>query len=181
MLERRRDLLEPVVTELNPKAFENTWQILLNELGEIYSEMFEMKADEATKVSKTKKAGITESLVSETNSYGLKCVENLSAVIEFYERSMVNQPENKDEFIDAIVNKQLIIGRVYYRLLDKDPKKIVEYLGRSWKIYESLKVMLDKEKNQNGVILGPKLIEKYNLCKEMCDLLPHKIKALSKS
>jgi len=181
MLERRRDLLEPIVTELNPKAFENTWQILLNELGEIYNEMFEMKADEAAKISKTKKAGITESLVSETNSYGLKCVEHLSQVIEFYERSMVNQPESKEEFLDAIVNKKLIIGRIFYRFLDKDPKQIVEYLSKSWKIYESTKALLDKEKNQNGVILGPKLIEKYNLCKEMCDLLPHKIKALARS
>ena len=46
MTERRRDTLEPLLHELNPKAYEATCQEIGAELSDIYATLFELKYDE---------------------------------------------------------------------------------------------------------------------------------------
>lgn len=43
MLEKRREMLEPLLTELNPKAFPATWQKILVECSEIYNDLFQIR------------------------------------------------------------------------------------------------------------------------------------------
>lgn len=40
MLEKRRDLLIPLYKELNPKAYQNTWEKVLVELAEIANDLY---------------------------------------------------------------------------------------------------------------------------------------------
>lgn len=43
MLEKRREMLEPLLKELNPKAYPATWQKILVEVSEIFNDLFNMK------------------------------------------------------------------------------------------------------------------------------------------
>ena len=43
MLEKRRELLEPLIKELNPKAYPATWQKILVEVSEIVNDLFGLR------------------------------------------------------------------------------------------------------------------------------------------
>jgi hypothetical protein len=43
MLEKRRELLEPLLTELNPKAYPASWQRILVEVSEIVNDLFNVR------------------------------------------------------------------------------------------------------------------------------------------
>jgi hypothetical protein len=45
MTERRKELLEPILNELNPKAYEATVQEIGAELSDIYQTLFDIKYD----------------------------------------------------------------------------------------------------------------------------------------
>ena len=53
MNERRKEMLENILKELNPKAFEATCQELIAELSDIYQTLFDIKY-EIIRLSKTK-------------------------------------------------------------------------------------------------------------------------------
>ena len=46
MHERRRDLLEPILKELNKKVYAEIWEKILVECAEIYNSMFENRYEE---------------------------------------------------------------------------------------------------------------------------------------
>lgn len=46
IIDRRRDLLEPIIQEINPKAFEVQVIEIEVELSDIYSAMFDLKLEE---------------------------------------------------------------------------------------------------------------------------------------
>lgn len=43
MLEKRREMLEPLLKELNPKAYPATWQKILVEVSEITNDLFSLR------------------------------------------------------------------------------------------------------------------------------------------
>jgi KIF-binding protein len=43
MLEKRREMLEPLMKELNPKAYPATWQKILVEVSEIINDLFSLR------------------------------------------------------------------------------------------------------------------------------------------
>lgn len=43
MLEKRREMLEPLIKELNPKAYPATWQKILVEVSEIVNDLFGLR------------------------------------------------------------------------------------------------------------------------------------------
>ena len=43
MLDKRREMLEPLLKELNPKAYPATWQRILVETAEIINDLFNLR------------------------------------------------------------------------------------------------------------------------------------------
>lgn len=70
MQERRRELLEPITKEINPKAFEVQYIELGVELGDIYSAMFDVQYENFNRIGKAPK----KSEASLMNSHGLKSI-----------------------------------------------------------------------------------------------------------
>lgn len=78
MTDRRRELLEPLLKELNPKAYEATCQEIGAELSDIYQTLFEIKYDEIKDNSKTPKKNELDAM----NSIGFKSIEYSRLIIE---------------------------------------------------------------------------------------------------
>ena len=111
MNERRKDLLEPLMTELNPKAFEATLMEVSAELGDIYQTLFDLKYD-TLKDSKKKPS---KNELNALNDLGFKCLKFSEKTIE-----EIVKREDKFDYIQSFLNLSLAVGRVYYKLYTPD-------------------------------------------------------------
>ena len=77
MQDRRREILEPLIKELNPKAYEATIQELGVELSDIYQTMFDIKYDTIqAATTKPKKADIEQ-----MNTLGQKSIDYSKSIL----------------------------------------------------------------------------------------------------
>lgn len=82
MQERRKELLEPITKEINPKAFEVQYIELGVELADIYSAMFDVQYEHFNRIGKGRelrdhflKEAPKKSEATLMNSHGLKSIE----------------------------------------------------------------------------------------------------------
>lgn len=79
-MERRLDLLTPIMNSINPKAYQNTYERLLVEVAEINNELWEFIAgfngNDDTSAGKSKK------LTEKMNKACLNTINNYEKIIE---------------------------------------------------------------------------------------------------
>ncbi|CDW81364.1 kif1-binding protein homolog [Stylonychia lemnae] len=174
MQDRRRELLEAIIKDINPKAYEVQVIELEAELSDIFSSMFDIKYDEIKQSPKAPKKADFDEL----NQIGQRSIYYSHDVVE-----IIMKKEEKFDYLQAVVNIQLSVARIYSKLYDKSKQKQVQYLESSFREYEKLKkftIEFMKEKN----ITSPKDLpqgvqESYQIMLEMYELLPVKISKIN--
>ncbi len=78
MHDRRREVLEPIISEINPKAYEVQTVELIVELSDIFSSMFDLRYDEIKQKPKAPK----KSEFDEMNSLGFKSINYSDHVLK---------------------------------------------------------------------------------------------------
>ena len=105
------ELLEPIIVEINPKAYEVIMIEIGVELSDIYLAMFDViHSDYINRGVQPKKAE-----ASFMNSYGLKSIENSTKVKE-----IILKKEEKYDYAQAMLNLTLSTARIYSKLYEKD-------------------------------------------------------------
>lgn len=174
MTERRRELLDHLLKELNPKAYEATCQELQAELSDIYQSLFDLKYDEL-KLSKNAPSKADLDLM---NNLGNKSIHFSNIIIE----SVVSK-EEKFEYAQAVLNLTLSSARIYSKLYDKERSVQLKYLEQSYREYEKIKAFITDFKkfkqiaNDNDLPQGMK--DQYRMSMEMYEMLPIKISKLN--
>ena len=168
MLERRYNILEPIVKSINEKVFVMQWQEMILELAEIYSECFEKKLDMAFAKFKKPK----QSLFDEANSLGEKSIHYYSLLIGYLDGEFKKEGEKALDDINTIITVKLSLARLYSKFVFDETKKKVENLCKSLRFYEAvLKFMKSKELEK----FKNEISEQIRICEEILYLLPLKI------
>jgi len=167
MYERRRDMIEPIVDCINPEAFEAIWSELCVDLVNILHEMFDMKYEELKQCKKVPKKAQLDLL----NQYGKSCIKHATAVANKLET--LKEIEDRDSYIQAVINQRLAIGKIYSKLYDKDKKQILDYYSLAMDNYKILEAHMRDYRTRND--FTPTLEEQFRLCTEMIELLPVKM------
>lgn len=173
MYERRRDLLQPIIDGINPEAYELVWTECILDLINIYHEMFDLKYEEL-KVAKKMPKKAQFDLLNEYGNNGIKYATMLTTRLE-----TLNNVEDKDEYIQAIINQRLAIGKIYSKLYDKDKAVIVGYYSKALNNYKELDKLMRDYRTRHD--FTQTLEDQFKLCSEMIDLLPIKINKINNS
>ena len=172
MYERRREFLEPIVDVINPEAYEALWTELSVELTTILHEMFDLKYEELKEAKKMPKKSQFQLL----NEYGKAAIKHGLAVA--IKLSTLKEIEDRDAYIQSVINQRLAVGKIYSKLYDKDKTVIVGYYSKALENYKELEAHLKDYRTRHD--FTPALEEQFKLCQEMVDLLPVKMENLSK-
>eukprot|EP00826_Nyctotherus_ovalis_P049108 TRINITY_DN5873_c0_g1_i1.p1 TRINITY_DN5873_c0_g1~~TRINITY_DN5873_c0_g1_i1.p1 ORF type:complete len:304 (-),score=89.53 TRINITY_DN5873_c0_g1_i1:53-964(-) len=162
MLDKRREVLEPVSHDINTKAYCNQMQEVWYELTNIYAEMHSRALTSSqTAKGKTKRA----KMLGEANGYALKSIEYSKQLIE-----LLQGLDEKSENVDLAIHAQhMTIAKMYSEIEVPDLSENIKYYKESLSYYEKIKVGLEKYKDKETYS------EEYRLSQEMCELLPIKI------
>eukprot|EP01022_Parablepharisma_sp_SALTPOND_P009924 TRINITY_DN140_c1_g2_i1.p2 TRINITY_DN140_c1_g2~~TRINITY_DN140_c1_g2_i1.p2 ORF type:complete len:622 (+),score=95.33 TRINITY_DN140_c1_g2_i1:5709-7574(+) len=162
MLDRRRDILEPVAHDINTKAYcaqmQEVWYELINIYGEMHARALE---DSKNAKGKTRRA----KALTEANKHALKSVEYSKLLIELL-KGLDEQGENVDLAIQA---QYMNIAKMYSEIEVESLEENIKYYKESLDYYTKIKEGLEKYKTRETHV------EEYRLSKEMCELLPIKI------
>lgn len=80
MLEKRKEMLEPLLKELNPKAYPATWQRILVEVSEIVNDQFNLK------VAKVGAKGVpSDEKISSSCHLGKKSISYYEEIVKILE------------------------------------------------------------------------------------------------
>lgn len=101
MYERRYDLLKPLVTDINPNAFEQLWVELAIDLQVICHSIFDCYY---SKIKSMKKMP-NQSLIDTMNKAGKEAISISEKILE-----IITKKEEKFEYIQAVINQWLSIG-----------------------------------------------------------------------
>lgn len=74
MMEKRIELVEPILLQLNPKAYKATWEKLLVISAEVYNDMFDHKFHDLFVVNNPQKMPKPDKIQA-MNVYGQKSIE----------------------------------------------------------------------------------------------------------
>jgi hypothetical protein len=164
MLDRRIALLEPIVKAINEKIFILQWQELSLELAEIYSEIFESKY-ELLRIKGEKKISYEPCEKAIFYYYSV-----LNFILKEYEKA---QEKTLDDF-STIITIKLHLARLYSKSGKENPER-VNSLVKSLKVYEETYKLIKTSPFIKNGSANPSLMEQYNICEEMINLLPVKI------
>lgn len=172
LLEKRKDLLEPLQKQLNPKAYPAFYQKLLVELAEIYNEMFENRFQEYFIKSEIRPK---KNKLDAMNMYGYKSIENYENI----EKILVEQQkEEKDsltkDHLQSRINTRFNMAKAYNKIYAVDKRIKVELMKKSLDNYKFI-VEFIKGLLKNKGNLEWDFSEQLKICQEMVELIPSKI------
>jgi len=162
MLDKRREIMEPVSYDINTKAYCNQMQEVWYELSIIHAEMHTRALTSSNNAKgKTKRAKMLE----EANKYALKSINYSKQLIE-----LLQGLDEKSENVDLAIHAQnMNIAKMYSEIEVVDLSENIGYYKESLAYYEKIKNGLEKYKDKETYS------EEYRLSQEMCELLPIKI------
>jgi len=173
MQERRKEFLEHIMKEVNPKAYEVMVIELGVELSDIYSAMFDVQYEFYNRQGKAPKKAEAQMM----NGHGLKSIEYSKSTAD-----IIIKKEDKFVYAQAIMNLYLSVARIYSKLYEKDDSLTVKNLEASFRSYEFLQAFMKDYMKDKGMKdfteLPPGMLEPYRMMLEMIELLPVKISKL---
>lgn len=173
MHKRRIDALEKIVDELNPQYYQTVCRQLWIELGEIYSDILDIKL-ERLQASNDRP---TPHALTKINSLARSSIKNFQSFLDsLIDPATHNLP---DRFSEDVVRPALfayfLLGRLYYKIITPDKHAQLENLRNSLNAYKSLIGYCEKD---------PKAAElmsvELSVCKDFVSLLPLKIEKLTR-
>lgn len=175
LLEKRRDLLEPIQKQLNPKAFPAYTQKILVEIAEIYIEMFENRFHELflKGEAKPKKAK-----VDAMNQYGQAAIAAYEKIEKILLEQQKEQKENMPkEHYQSLINARFNMAKTYNKIYTNDKQEKIDLLRKSLDSYrfivDFIRELLKKKGN-----LEWDFSEQLKVCTEMVELIPVKIEKI---
>ncbi|CAH2232692.1 KIF-binding protein-like [Pararge aegeria] len=172
MYKRRVDMLEDLLKELNPTYYLLYCRQLWYELGQVYSEILNIKLEKLNKL----KEKPTPHLLKKINMLCEKSIESYDNFIASVKDKNGVMPIRLDsDVVKPAINAYVHIGRNSMKRIAVDKNTHLSYVKKS---YESYQGVVDICKNDPEAAKMMK--EEYALCQEMVNILPLKIKKLEK-
>lgn len=165
MLEKRREILEPLLKELNPKAYPATWQKILVQTSEIVNDLFNLR------VAMLGAKGIpSQEKINQSCELGRKS-------IGYYKQIIATLIEDKDtprneQYYRSIINSKINIAKATSKLMSSDRKTRVGYLKTSWELYQDIIRYIQSELPSQIRGAFEKEVE---LTRQMIAMMPNKI------
>lgn len=105
---------------------------------------------------------------------GLQSIDAYELACAFFETEDYKDEQEKDEFIQSVVNARFAIAKTYNGLVPDDIKTRVEYLKKSLENYRFIRDYIKKKGSEKGS-LNFAFSEQLKMCDEMCEMMPAKI------
>ncbi|XP_059055476.1 KIF-binding protein-like [Achroia grisella] len=168
MHKRRIDILEDLLKEINPTYYMQYCRQLWYELGEVYSDILNIKLDKINKEKPTPHALKKVNLLCE------KSIENYDNFLNSVRNKNGQMPKKLEfELIRPVISAYAFIGRNSMKRIALDKNTQLRHVQKS---YDSYSAVVDICMNDKDAAVM--MHEEYILCQEMVKILPIKINKL---
>lgn len=166
---RRADQLEDLLTQLNQTYYMNICRELMFELGLTYSDILDIKCDQL-KFNEVQPAAL-----SKINALCHKAIKKFQDFEETYKDKKSGEvPSNLDvDELQVVACANFNLGRLYYKIITPDKRMQLENTNNSYKHY---KIFIDYCEKHPTV--GERMKGELGVTRNMCELLPLKVKKL---
>ncbi|CAH0406829.1 unnamed protein product [Chilo suppressalis] len=170
MHKRRIDMLEELVKEINPTYYLQYCRQLWFELGEVYSDILNIKLE---KLNKTKEKPTPHAL-KKINMLCEKSIENYDHFLNSVKDKNGMMPTKLDfDLIRPVISAYAFIGRNSMKRIAVDKSVQLIHVKKSYDSYQAVVDICTNDKDAAAMMQ-----EEYSLCQEMVNILPIKIKRL---
>ena len=166
---RRADQLEVMLTQLNPTYYRNISRELMFELGLTYSDMLDIKCD------LLKFNEVQPTALSKINALCHKAINKFKEFENTYRDKKTNEvPQTLDvDELQVVACANFNLGRLYYKIITPDKRMQLDNVNSSYKHY-----MIFIDYCTKHPVIGERMKGEFGVTKNMCELLPLKIKKL---
>lgn len=167
MHKRRIDMLENVLSQLNPQYYLAVCRQLRFELGETYYELIDIKL----KIVNSSDQGMVLSTVKKINFLISRTIEHFKAFINSLKDQSGSMPSKfEDDIIRPILIAHFYVGGLYLKFIESDTTKKLQNLSKSEVSYKFIINYTEKNPSQT------KFIDKeLPVVKEMIELMPERV------
>lgn len=170
MHKRRVDMLEELLKQVNPVYYLQFCRQIWFELGEVYSEMLNIKLDKQNKV----RGNPVPQALKKINTICEKSIENYTAYLNSVKDKEGKMPASlTDDLIRPVISAYAFIGRNSMNRIAVDKSMHLIHLQQSLDSYQAVvDICMASE------TAAAKMHEEFQLCREMVNILPLKIKKI---
>ncbi|XP_038214477.1 KIF-binding protein-like [Zerene cesonia] len=170
MHKRRIDMLEDLIKEINPTYYLQCCRQLWYELGEVYSEILNIKLDKLNKTNEKP----TPHLLKKINMLCEKSIENYDQFLNSVKDKNGMMPVKLDlDVIRPVISAYAFIGRNSMKRIALDKRTQLIHVKKSFDSYQAVVDICTRDKD------AAKMMHvEFSLCQEMVSILPIKIKRL---
>ncbi|XP_013183120.2 KIF-binding protein [Amyelois transitella] len=170
MHKRRIDMLEDLIKEINPTYYLQYCRQLWFELGEVYSDILNIKLD---KLNRTKEKPTPHAL-NKINLLCEKSIENYDHFLNSVKDKNGVFPAKLDfELIRPVVSAYAFIGRNSMKRIAVDKQVQLSHVSKSYESYNAVVEICSNDPDAAAMMQ-----EEFSLCSEMVKILPIKVKKL---
>lgn len=170
MHKRRVDVLEGVVKELNPTYYQAACRELWMELGETYSDILDIKLDRLRAMEERP----SPKVLAKINELSVKAIENFQKFVDsVMQENHKGSGKIPEEMARPVLCAHFHLGRLYNAFISPDKKVQLEKSKKCLKAYLYLVNYCEKDEKAREA-----MAEELNVCKELVELLPLKIRKL---
>lgn len=170
MHKRRIDMLENLIKEINPTYYLQYCRQLWYELGEVYSDILNIKLDKFNKTAEKP----TPHTLKKINMLCEKSIENYEHFLDSVKDKNGKMPQKLEyDLIRPVISAYAFIGRNSLKRIAIDKGM---QLSNAKKSYDSYQSVLDICKNDEEA--ATMMHVEFSLCQEMVNILPIKIRRL---
>ncbi|XP_072939184.1 KIF-binding protein-like [Epargyreus clarus] len=168
MHKRRVDMLEDLIKEINPTYYLQYCRQLWYELGEVYSDILNIKLDKLNKMT----AKTIPHMLKKINLLCEKSIENYDHFLDSVKDKNGIMPRKLEfDLIRPVISAYAFIGRNSMKRISLDKAAQLSYARKS---FDSYQAVVDICKNDEDAAIMMK--EEFSLCHEMVKILPIQIK-----
>ena len=146
------------------------------ELVEVYAELYDMRKEDLEK-SRVKK---TKARIIETNNLARKCIECSREVTKVI---YAIDEDSKYDYLQAVLNMELQCASKFAKLIESDTGVAIANLQESIKSYTAARNFINAYKTCKKIASDADMKEELrtqaNICDEMIQLLPEKIRRMT--
>ncbi|CAG4949325.1 unnamed protein product [Colias eurytheme] len=170
MHKRRIDMLEDLIKEINPTYYLQYCRQLWYELGEVYSEILNIKLDKLNKTNEKP----TPHLLKKINMLCEKSIENYDHFLDSVKDKNGKMPVKLElDVIRPVISAYAFIGRNSMKRIALDKRTQLVHVKKSFDSYQAVVDICTSDKD------AAKMMHvEFSLCQEMVNILPIKIKRL---
>lgn len=167
MHKRRIDMLEDVLSKLNPQYYLGVCRQLRFELGETYYELIDLKL----KSINTSTQNNVLPVVKKINSLIIQAIDHFKTFIDSLKDHGGSMPEIlEDDLVRPALIAHSFLGGLYLKLIESDTVKKLQNLTKSEENYKFIISYTEKNPSQAHFVE-----KELPVVKEMIELMPEKI------